>query len=121
MIKRPASTELTWAKAVLLGLGITVFLLITLAWIPSWFTYWWGAHDASAQKIIQSVVHQIPGFANHTTEPYTSVRVRDAISMGYQTNVLVVVIAAAYVWSDKRRRRLGQRGSDDVKGYLPGK
>jgi hypothetical protein len=121
MIKRPAGSELTWAKAVVLGLGITIFLLITLAWIPSWYTYWWGAHDASAQKYIQDVVHWIPGFKHHVDQPYTSVRVRDAISMGYQTNVLVVVIAAAYVWGDKRRRRLGQRGSDDVKGYLPGK
>jgi len=41
--------------------------------------------------------------------------------MGYQTTVFAAVIVGAYVWGERRRRRLGQRGADDVKGYLPGK
>lgn len=121
MIKRPAYSELTWAKAILLALGITIFLLLTLAWIPSYYLYWWSARDTSAQKAIQSVVHHIPGFAHHVDDPYTSTRVRDAIIMGYQTTVLAVVLAAAYVHGERKRRRLGQRGADEVKGYLPGK
>ena len=121
MIKRPAQTKLTWVKAVLVGMAITIFLLITLAWIPSWYTYWWASRDASAIKIIQNVVHHLPGGAHHTIQPYTSTRVRDAISMGYQTTVFAAVIVGAYVWGERRRRRLGQRGADEVKGYLPGK
>ena len=92
MIKRPAQTELTWVKAVLVGMAITIFLLITLAWIPSWYTYWWASRDASAIKIIQNVVHHLPGGAHHTIQPYTSTRVRDAISMGYQTTVFAALI-----------------------------
>jgi hypothetical protein len=121
MIKRPAQTELTWAKAVIVGMGITILLLVTLAWIPSWFTYWWTARDASAIKIIQNIVHHLPGLKNHTIQPYTSTRVRDAISLGFQTNVFAGLIVAAYVWGERKRRRLGQRGVDEVKGYLPGK
>jgi len=121
MLRRSASTELSWTKAVALGMGITIFLLITLAWIPSYFTYWWAARDASAVKIVQDVVHKIPGFAHHTIQPYTSTRVRDAISMGYQTTVFAAIIVAAYLYGERKRRRLGQRGADDVKGYLPGK
>jgi len=121
MLRRPAQTELTWTRAVAIGLGVTLFLLITLAWIPSYFTYWWASRDASAVKIIQSVVSHIPGFQHHTIQPYTSTRVRDAISLGYQSTVFAGIIVAAYVYGEKRRRRLGQRGADDVKGYLPGK
>jgi len=104
-----------------IGLVVTLFLLITLAWIPSYFTYWWASRDASAVKIIQSVVSHLPGVKHPTIQPYTSTRVRDAISMGYQSTVFAVIIVAAYVYGEKRRRRLGQRGADDVKGYLPGK
>lgn len=121
MSTRPAQTELTWVKAVVVGLGITIFLLITLAWIPSYFTYWWSSRDASMIKTIQSVFHHIPGFTHHTIQPYTSTRVRDAISLGFQTTVFAGVIVGAYIYGEKRRRRLGQRGADDVKGYLPGK
>lgn len=121
MIKRPTRTETSWVRAVILGFLIVVGLITFLAWIPSYFTYWWSAHDLSAQKTIQSIVHKIPGFTHHTDQPYTSTRVRDAISMGFQTTVLAVVLAWAYISGEKKRRRLGQRGSDDVKGYLPGK
>lgn len=121
MIKRSTQTEMTWAKAVLIGFLIIVLLMVFLAWIPSYFLYWWSARDLSAQKIIQEIVHRIPGFAHHTDQPYTSTRVRDAIAMGFETTVLAVVLAVAYITGEKKRRRLGQRGSDDVKGYLPGK
>jgi hypothetical protein len=121
MIKRPAHKELTWAKAVLLALGITIFLMVTLAWMPSYYLYWWTNRDLTAQKYIQTVVHHIPTFSHYTIQAYTSTRVRDAIGMGFQTTVLAVVLIAAFVYGEKKRRRLGQRGSDEVKGYLPGK
>jgi hypothetical protein len=121
MLRRPAKTELTWTKAVAVGLGVTIFLLITLAWIPSYFTYWWSSRDASAVKTIQSIVSHIPGLKHHMIQPYTSTRVRDAISLGFQSTVFAGIIVAAFVYGEKRRRRLGQRGADDVKGYLPGK
>ena len=70
---------------------------------------------------IQSIVSHLPGLQHHTIQPYTSTRVRDAISLGYQSTVFAGIIVAAYVYGEKRRRRLGQRGADDVKGYLPGK
>lgn len=121
MLRRPQSTESTWVKAVVLGLVIIAVLLVFLAWIPSYFTYWWTARDTTAQQYVQDVVHWIPGFKHHTIQPYTSTRVRDAISLGYQTTVIAVVLAAAYIRGERKRRRLGQRGADDVKGYLPGK
>lgn len=121
MMKRQANQELTWAKAVMLSLLIVILLIITLAWIPSYYLYWWTTRDLTAQKYIQDIVHRIPTFSHYTIQPYTSTRVRDAIAMGYETTVLAVFLVGAYVRGEKKRRRLGQRGSDDVKGYLPGK
>src|SRR5260370_22449959 len=87
MLRRPAQTELTWTRAVVIGLGVTVFLLITLAWIPSYFTYWWASRDASAVKTIQGLVSHIPGCHHHTIQPYTSTRVRDPSSLGDRSTV----------------------------------
>lgn len=113
-MSKQSKAELTWTKAVLLGLAITGFLLITLAWIPSYFTYWWGGKSQDVLDFLQRVT-------KHEFEPYTSVRIRDAISMGYQTTVFAAVIVAAYIVNERRRRKQGLRGSDEVKGYLPGK
>lgn len=113
-MRRESKAELTWTKAVMIGLGISAFLLVTLAWVPSFFTYWW---DGKAQQIIDLVQNLL----RREIQPYTNVRLRDAISMGYQSTVFAAVIAAAYIVNERRRRRRGQRGADEVKGYLPGK
>jgi uncharacterized SAM-binding protein YcdF (DUF218 family) len=113
--------DLTWAKAILVALGLIIVLIVTLAWIPSYALYWWSARDTTAQKYIQDVVHAIPGFKHHTDDPYLSTRVRDIIINGYESTVLAVVLIGAYVRGERKRRRLGQRGADEVKGYLPGK
>lgn len=113
MSKRPK--ELTWAGAVLRGIGITALLLIFLGFVPSFLRYWWAANG-----------DKIASFLQHTVgikfkETYTLVRLHDAVSMGYQTVAFAVPIALTYILMEKRRRRLGQRGADPVKGYLPGK
>src|SRR5205807_10410670 len=100
---------------------VTLFLVILHACINSYYPYWWPSRDASTLKILNNVVTHLPGFKHHPIQPYTSPRVLDAISLGYQSTVFAGIIVAAYVYGEKRRRRLGQRGADDVKGYLPGK
>lgn len=105
--------EMTWPKAVLIGMVITGLLLIFLAWIPSHFTYFWWEQLKPGERLEQMTGHEF--------QPYTLVRIRDAISMGFQTVFFAIPIVATYVIMEKRRRALGQRGADDVKGYLPGK
>jgi hypothetical protein len=104
---------MSWPKAVMVGLVITGVLLIALAWIPSHFTYFWWEQLKPADLLKK--------LTGHDFEPYSLVRIRDAISMGYQTFAFAIPIVATYVIMEKRRRALGQRGADDVKGYLPGK
>ncbi|MGH2767819.1 MAG: hypothetical protein ACRDIF_02560 [Actinomycetota bacterium] len=108
--------QLTWARAVMIGLGITAVLLVTLAAIPSIFTYWWGGRQQEVVDLINRVAKR-----KLIKDPYMSVRIRDMISMGYQTTIFAAFIVGAYIWGERRRRRMGQRGVDAVKGYLPGK
>ncbi|MGH2811377.1 MAG: hypothetical protein ACRDI1_01520 [Actinomycetota bacterium] len=105
--------ELTWTKAVLLGLGITVFLLLTLGWIPSHFVYFWWA-QINAGELLSRIGIELK-------DPYTLVRLRDAISQGYQTTLFAALIIGAYIWGERKRRRLGQQGAGEPRDYLPGK
>ncbi|MEO7802905.1 MAG: hypothetical protein ABIS18_00095 [Actinomycetota bacterium] len=108
-------TEMTWTKATMIAVGITAILLVTLGFVPSIFRYWWASNgDAIAE------------FINNTTgiefkDTYTLVRIHDAISMGYQTFAFAIPVVLTYIIGEKRRRRLGLRGAEPVKGYLPGK
>lgn len=106
--------EMTWTRAVILGLLVAATLLIFLAFIPSIFTYWWGGQ-------VQNVIDLVKRVTGREIQPYTTVRLRDAISMGYQTTVFAAAIFVTYRVMERRRRRLGLRGAEGIQGYLPGK
>lgn len=106
---------MTWVRAIVISTIITGLLIIFLGFLPSMFRYEW---DNRAQEI-SAFLTSITGY--EFREPYTMVRIHDAVSMGLQTFIFVIPVAATYILGEKRRRRLGLRGSDGVKGYLPGK
>ncbi len=106
---------MTWTKAVMVALVISAMLLITLGFIPSIFRYEWGKRSDTIATFIQDTT----GY--ELKDRYTLVRIHDIVSMGYQTNVFAVAVIATYKIMEKRRRRLGLRGSEAVKGYMPGK
>lgn len=106
--------EMTWTKAVLFGFAIAIGFFIFLGFIPSYFTYWW---EGQTDNVIR-IVNDLTGWE---MQQYTTIRIRDAISMGYQTTVFAAAIIAVYIVMERRRRRLGQRGFEGVKEYLPGK
>ncbi len=105
---------MTWTKAVILGLGITIALIVFLAFIPSQFIYWFGGQE---DKIIE-LMNKVTG---REWEPYTAVRLRDMVVMGYSTTVFAIPVAGAYFILERRRRRLGLRGAESPKEYLSGK
>lgn len=111
--RRPAS-ELTWTQAILIGLAMTAFLLIFLGWIPSHFNYFWWDRIHPA-----TLIKNITG--RELKDAYTLIRLRDAISMGYQTTVFAAIVVAVYIYMERRRRRKGQQGAEEPKGYLSGK
>lgn len=109
--------EMTWTRAVLVAIAITAALLVTLGFVPSIFRYWWASNSQTKVQPFMANTLNI-----ELKDPYTLVRIHDAISMGYQTNVFLVFAVVTYKVMDKRRRRLGQRGAEGVKmAYLPGK
>ena len=114
MSKKPEH-EMTWTKAVIVAFVISAALVVTLGFIPSIFRYEWGKRSDAIASFIQDTT----GY--ELKDRYTLVRLHDVVSMGYQTNVFAVAVIATYKIMEKRRRRLGLRGSEAVKGYMPGK
>lgn len=110
-----AKTEMTWTKATLMGLTITFLLMIFLGFIPSFLRYWWAANSDA----IAAFIDKFTGITFN--DQYTLVRIHDAVSMGYQTFAFAVPVVLTYYIGEKRRRRMGQRGAESPKEYLPGK
>lgn len=106
---------MTWVRAIILSTVITGLLIIFLGFLPSIFRYEW---DNRAEDISAAITN-VSGI--QIDDPYTLVRIHDAVSMGLQTFIFVIPVAATYILGEKRRRRLGLRGNEGVKGYLPGK
>ncbi|MGQ0680112.1 MAG: hypothetical protein ACT4OM_10760 [Actinomycetota bacterium] len=107
--------EMTWVRAIIIATLINAALIVVLGFAPSIFRYAW---DNNTDQMI-AFVDEKTGY--EFKDSYTMVRIHDAISMGFQTFVFAVPIVATYVLGEKRRRRLGLRGNEGVKGYLPGK
>ncbi|MEX2587781.1 MAG: hypothetical protein WD602_07320 [Actinomycetota bacterium] len=107
--------EMTWVKAIVMSTVITAVLIVVLGFFPSMLRYEWEARAPE----IGELIHDVTGYELQDT--YTLVRIHDAISMGIQTFIFAIPVVATYIIGEKRRRRLGLRGSEAVKGYLPGK
>lgn len=114
MSKQPEK-EWTWARAIIVATLISAALIVTLGFVPSIFRYEWNNRTDAMVEFIK----ERTGF--EFKDDYTMVRIHDAISMGFQSVIFAVPIAATYILGERRRRRLGLRGSEGVKGYLPGK
>jgi hypothetical protein len=114
-LSKQPEKQLTWAKAIVLATLISAALIVTLGFVPSIFRYQWNNHTDAMVAFIKDKT----GF--EFKDIYTMIRIHDAISMGFQTVIFAIPIAATYILGERRRRRLGLRGTDSVKGYLPGK
>lgn len=114
-LSKQSEPEMTWVRAIVLSTIITALLIIFLGFIPSIFRYWWSSNSDQ----IATTIKNLTGI--EIKDRYNLVRIHDAISMGVQTFIFVIPVTAAYVLGERRRRRLGLRGTEGVKGYLPGK
>lgn len=106
---------MTWVKAIVLSTTITAALIVVLGFLPSIIRYEWEARSEDIGELITEVT----GY--ELQDQYTLVRIHDALSMGLQTFIFAIPIALTYIIGERRRRRLGLRGGEGVKGYLPGK
>ena len=48
--------------------------------------------------------------------------IRDVVANAVQMGILTVMLGGAYFWQERKRKRTGGKGVQDVvKGYMPGK
>ena len=110
--------EMTWTRAIMLGTIIWIIGIALLAQIPSLIIY---KADQYIAEIID-VSKKVPGVAEPGLNT-TQIRIiRDLVANGVQMTLLVAMLVGAYIWQEKKRKRVGGKGLQDVvKGYMPGK
>lgn len=110
--------EMTWTKAIILGTIIWIVGIILLAQVPSLIIY-------KADQYVGEIIDfsgKLPLIQEEGLNS-TQVRIiRDLVANGVQMSILVAMLIAAYIWQEKKRKRTGGKGLQDVaKGYMPGK
>ncbi|MDQ3985801.1 MAG: hypothetical protein M3280_04810 [Actinomycetota bacterium] len=110
--------EMTWTRAIVLGTIIWIVGVIFLAQIPSLIIY---KADQYVAELID-ISTKIPGVNEEGLNSIQIRLVRDLVANGVQMTLLVVMLVGAYIWQEKKRKRTGGKGVQDVvKGYMPGK
>ncbi len=117
-IYRYTDRPMTWTQAIILGLIIWVIAIALLGQIPSLIIYKFDQYIAE----IIDFTKKIPGVNKEGLNPVQVKIVRDLIANGVQMTALVAMLVFAYFWQEKKRKRTGGKGVQDVvKGYLSGK
>ncbi|MDQ3962297.1 MAG: hypothetical protein M3277_00035 [Actinomycetota bacterium] len=117
-IYRYTDRPMTWTQAIILGFLIWVIAIALLGQIPSLIIYKFDQYIAE----IIDFTKKIPGVNEAGLNPVQVKIVRDLIANGVQITALVAMLVFAYVWQEKKRKRTGGKGVQDVvKGYLSGK
>lgn len=109
---------MTWTRAILLGTLIWVLAIALLGQLPSYIIYW---VDQNVDKVIEWTTY-VPGVSDQGLNTTQIAMVRDIVANSVQMGILVVMLLAAYIWQERKRKRTGARGvQDTVKGYMSGK
>ena len=111
--------EMTWTRAIVLGFFIFVGGIIFLGQIPSVIIY-------KADQYVAEIIDfskDIPGVNKEEGLNTVQIKiVRDIVANSVQMGALTVMLIFAYFWQEKKRKRTGGKGLQDVvKGYMPGK
>ena len=109
---------MSWTRAILTGFVIWVLVIILLGQVPSWIIY---KSDQSVASLID-FSKKIPGVNDDGLNAKQIEMIRDVVANGVQMGALVVMLVVAYFWQERKRKRIGGKGVQDVvKGYMPGK
>ena len=109
---------MSWTRAILTGFVIWVLVIILLGQVPSWIIY---KSDQSVASLID-FSKKIPGVNDEGLNAKQIEMIRDLVANGVQMGALVVMLVVAYFWQERKRKRIGGKGVQDVvKGYMPGK
>jgi hypothetical protein len=109
---------MTWTRAIVTGMAIWVIAIILLGQLPSWIIY---KADQSVSALIDFST-KLPLVNDEGLNPKQIEMIRDIVANGVQMGALVAMLVVAYFWQERKRKRLGGKGVQDVvKGYMPGK
>jgi hypothetical protein len=109
---------MTWTRAILTGLAIWAIAIVFLGQLPSWIIY---KADQSVSTLIEWS-KKIPLVNDEGLNPKQIEMIRDIVANGVQMGALVTMLVIAYFWQERKRKRIGGKGVQDVvKGYMPGK
>jgi hypothetical protein len=108
----------TWTRAILLGIAIYAFAIITMGQIPSLIIY---KFDQYVAEIIDFTT-KLPLVNDEGLNAKQIAIIRDMVNNGVQLTFLAAVLIVMYFWQEKKRKRTGAKGLEDpVKGYMSGK
>lgn len=108
----------TWTRAILLGLGIYIFAIITMGQIPSLIIY---KFDQYVGEIIEWS-GKLPVINDEGLNTQQIKIIRDIVNNGVQITFLAILLIIMYFWQETKRKRTGAKGLEDpVKGYMSGK
>jgi hypothetical protein len=109
---------MSWTRAIIIGTIIWVVAIMVLGQLPSVIIY---KADQYVAELIE-LSKNIPGVSAEGLNTTQIKVVRDIVANTVQIGALVVMLVAAYIWQERKRKRTGGRGlQDTVKGYMPGK
>ena len=129
-VYKVTDAPMTWTRAILIGLLVWVLAILLLGQVPSLIIY---KADQYVAEIID-VSKNVPGVGSvcaalgsgqapsEGCNPAQIAIVRDLVANGVQMGAFAAMLIGAYMWQQKKRKRVGSKGLQDVvKGYMPGK
>ncbi len=117
-IYKVTDAPMTWTRAICLGLFLFVLATMLLGQAPSLIIYKFDQYIAE----IIDFSKKIPGVNGAGLNSRQIQIIRDIVANAVQMNILIAMLVGAYIWQERKRKRTGGRGLQDVvKGYMPGK
>ena len=117
-VYRYTDRPMTWTRAILIGFVLWVIAILLLGQVPSVIIY---KADQYVAEIIDFST-KIPGVNDEGLNTVQVRIIRDLVANGVQMGILTAMLVGAYLWQEKKRKRTGAKGLQDVvKGYMPGK
>jgi hypothetical protein len=117
-VYKQTDKEMTWTRAIVLGTIIWIVGIALLAQLPSVIIY-------KADQYIAEIIEfsgKLPLVNDEGLNSKQIQMVRDIVANSVQMGLLVAMLVGAYIWQEKKRKRTGSKGVQDVvKGYMPGK
>ena len=117
-IYRRTDQPMSWTKAIIMGSIVWILAILLLGQLPSLIIYY---ADQYVAEIIDFTT-KLPGVSSEGLNTKQIAILRDVVANAVQMGLLTVALIAAYIWQERKRKRLGTKGhTDTVKGYMSGK